>query len=160
MHEAVSVFGAVGYSYGFAAAYGAGVRFQWILVPKGFLKRLPKRMHDEFGIEPGIDFFHAGYSVSGGGFSESWDYNEYTPLVGALWNIWLNENLAVYPKIDIGYRIASWSETVSGGSTTTIAHADLFPLYFQGARPGSTTASGPWPFAPKSGGRPFAPVSA
>lgn len=130
--KTLSVFGAVGYSYGFAAALGVGARFQVSLVPRGFL-RLPHGMHDELGIEPGFDYFHAGYSSGAGAYKVDWDYDELTPLVGVVWNFWLLDKLAVYPKIDIGYRIGFWSESVNGQSVGGVAHADLLPLYFQGA---------------------------
>ena len=132
MNKSISVFGAVGYSYGFAAAVGVGARFQWVLVPQGFLQRRHAKMHDELALEPGFDYFHAGYSVGAGAYNVSWGYDEFTPLVGVVWNVWLNDNVAVYPKVDVGYRIASWSESVNGATTATV-HADLFPVYFQGA---------------------------
>lgn len=124
----LSGFLGMGYSYGFALGLGVGLRYQWVVVPKGFLHSLPSGMHDEFAIEPGFDYFHAGYSNVG----VSWDYNEFTPLVGAMWTFWLNDRLAVYPKVDVGYRIASWSESVNGTSVGG-GHADLFPVYIQGA---------------------------
>jgi len=129
MGNTISAFAALGYSYGFSTALGVGARYQITLVPKGFLHHLPPQMHDEFALEPGFDYFHASYGFGAG---YSWDYNEFTPLVGALWNIWINDNLAVYPKLDVGFRIASWSESANGMSVNT-GHADLFPLYFQGA---------------------------
>jgi len=132
MNKTISVLGGVGYSYGFSAALGIGARFQWTLVPEGFLRNLPKTMHDELALEPGFDYFHSSYSVGAGAYGVSLDYNEFTPLVGVLWNIWLSDKVAVYPKVDVGYRIASWSESVNG-TTTATAHADIFPLYFQGA---------------------------
>lgn len=132
MHKTISVLGGIGYSYGFSAAFGVGARFQWTLVPEGFLSKQQKTIHDELALEPGFDYFHAGYSVGAGAYNVSWDYNEFTPLVGVVWNVWLNDKFAVYPKVDVGYRIASWSESVNG-TTTATAHADLFPLYFQGA---------------------------
>lgn len=126
-NKTISAFLGLGYSYGFALGLGVGLRYQWVIVPKGFL-HLPSAMHDEFALEPGFDYFHAGYSK----FGVSWNYNEFTPLIGVLWNFWLTDKLAVYPKVDIGYRIASWSESVNGVSVGG-AHANLFPVYIQGA---------------------------
>jgi hypothetical protein len=124
----VSLFAGLGYSYGFSVGLGLGARYQWVIVPKGFLHSLPPTMHDEFALEPGFDYFHASYSVVG----YNWDYNEFTPLIGALWNIWLNDKLAVYPKLDIGYRIVSWSASYNGMSIGG-AHDYLFPVYIEGA---------------------------
>src|SRR5271169_4096379 len=69
----LSAFLGMGYSYGFALGLGVGLRYQWVVVPQGFLHTLPPGMHDEFAIEPGFDYFHAGYSNDG----VSWDYNEF-----------------------------------------------------------------------------------
>jgi hypothetical protein len=128
MNYTLSGFLGVGYSYGFAVGLGIGARFQITLVPKGFIHSLHSPMHDELALEPGFDYFHAGYSVDG----DSWSYNEFTPLVGVLWNFWLNDNVAFYPKLDIGYRIETWSESVNGQNVGG-GHNDLFPVYIQGA---------------------------
>jgi hypothetical protein len=129
MDKTISALGAIGYGYGFGAAFGVGARYEWVILPKGFLRKLPKTMHDEFGIEPGFDYLHAGYSL-GGGYSV--DYNEFTPLVGVVWNIWLSDKVAVYPKVDIGYRIFSASESLNGARVASF-QTDYFPVYFQGA---------------------------
>lgn len=131
MDHSISALFNLGYGYGFALGLGVGVRYQWVIVPKGFLK-LPSRMHDEFAIEPGFDYFHAGYSTGIPGDTVSWDYNEFTPLVGAVWNFWLTDHVAVYPKIDIGYRIGEWSASINGQKVSQV-NPDVFPVYFQGA---------------------------
>jgi hypothetical protein len=122
----ISGFLGLGYDYGFSIGVGLGARYQIAIVPNGFLHH--PTIHDELALEPGIDFFHDGYSFAGGG----WDYNEITPLVGCLWNVWLNEQFAVYPKIDIGYRIGFWSEHINGMNVGG-GHDYVFPVYIQGA---------------------------
>jgi hypothetical protein len=129
MNYTISGFLGLGYSYGFAVGLGIGGRFQITLVPKGFIHSLHAPMHDELALEPGFDYFHAGYSD---GVGDSWSYNEFTPLVGVLWNFWLNDNVAFYPKLDVGYRIETWSESHNGQNVGG-GHNDLFPVYIQGA---------------------------
>jgi len=122
----LSGFLGLGYGYGFGLGVGFGGRFQFDIVPNGFLHH--PTIHDELALEPGIDFFHDGY----GNDAYHVDYNEITPLVGCLWNVWLNNQFAVYPKIDIGIRIGFWSETANG-VTQNNGHDYVFPLYIQGA---------------------------
>jgi len=103
MDNVVSAFGLFSYWYA-DAGLGIGVRFQKTLVPGGVLK-LPT-LHEEIGIEGGLDYFHYGFDNVG----YNWTYNEYALLVGGVWNFWfLGDKLAVYPKIEIGYRFGSWS---------------------------------------------------
>ena len=128
--KTLTLFGAIGYGYGFGPGVGVGARYQWTVAPKGFLRRLPNGMHDEFAIEPGFDYFHAGYSVGLPGDRIDVNYNEFTPLVGFVWNFWLNDKFVVYPKVDIGYRIFSWSESFNGATVSTF-QPDYFPVYFQ-----------------------------
>jgi hypothetical protein len=128
MQGALSAFGGLGYGWGLGVGYGVGARFQYDFLPKGVL-HLPGGKHDEMGIEAGVDYFHVSYDYFTG-YSET--YNEVTPVVGWVWNFWLTDKLAVYPKVDVGYRIGSYSYSDAPGHTTT-AHSDVFPIYFQGA---------------------------
>jgi hypothetical protein len=129
MQYAVSGFAGVGYGWGLGVGYGLGARFQYDFLPKGVL-HLPHGMHDEMGIEAGLDFFHVstGYLVG-----DNENYNEFTPLAGWVWNFWLTDKLAVYPKLDVGYRIGLYSYTDSTGKTVSVNNHDVFPVYFEGA---------------------------
>ena len=133
MHGMTSAFLGIGYGYGFSTGLGVGARFEWVFLPDGALK-LRNGMHDEIGVEAGFDYFHAGYDAGTfGGEKVTWSYNEFTPVVGIVWNFWLTDKLALYPKIDLGYRIASWSESVSGSGSVASASPGFSALYFQGA---------------------------
>lgn len=124
----LSLLGGIGYSYGFATAFGVGIRGQWAVVPKGFLHALKAPMHDELAIEPGVDYFHA----SADAYGVTTTYNEVTPLVGVAWNFWLTQDLVVYPKFDIGFRIGSVTSRVNGTNIEATGSA-VSPLYLQGA---------------------------
>ena len=123
----LSAFGMLGYGYGFATGYGVGARFQLVLA-KDLIKH--QKIHDEIALEPGIDFLTASYDY---GFADiEYTYREITPVVGVSWLFWLNNRVAIYPKIDLGYHITSWS-VKSGGEELDIGHSDVSALYFQGA---------------------------
>lgn len=125
MDKALSFFGSVGYGYGYGAGYGLGARFQ--LVVADHVLHLPPGKHDEFGIEFGMDWYHVSYDYRGVGVSYDWSYNEFTPVVGVTWNFWLTDKLALYPKIDLGYRFISWNNDQVSGYNPGLGH-----IYFQG----------------------------
>jgi hypothetical protein len=103
MDNVVSAFGIFSYWYA-ETGLGLGVRYQKTLVPTGVLKLA--NVHDDIGLEGGLDYYHYGFSTLG----YNWTYNEFALLVGGVWNFWfLNDKLAIYPKIDLGYRFGSWS---------------------------------------------------
>jgi hypothetical protein len=100
-----SAFGLLSYWYA-DSGVGVGARYQKTVAPGGLL-HLPA-VHDDVGIEGGVDYAH--YSFIGIA------YNEVAVLVGGVWNFWfLQDRLALYPKVDLGYRFGSWSGTSLGG---------------------------------------------
>lgn len=123
-----SVFGMLGYGYGFDAGYGVGARFQLVLASKLINH---KKIHDELGIEFGIDYLQSTYDYGFAGYKVEWTYREITPVVGIDWMFWLSNRVALYPKVDLGYHITSWSVDSSTGSSES--HADVSSFYFQGA---------------------------
>jgi hypothetical protein len=98
-----SVWGILGGWY-HGGGFGVGARYMLPLPVKPLLTQ--NNLRDAFALEFGADFFRY-----------SWDYGPYgdfgvnllTPVVGAMWNIWLNDQIAVYPKLDLGYSIAWFS---------------------------------------------------
>jgi hypothetical protein len=111
MDNTISAFGLLSYWYA-ESGFGLGARYQRTVHKEGVLK-LPT-VKDDFGIEGGIDFVHYSF-----GFGPvTWTLNEYAIVVGGVWNFWLSDQLALYPKVDLGYRIVSWS-TNTGFSNPT-----------------------------------------
>ena len=103
MDNVVSAFGVFSYWHA-QTGLGLGARYQKTIVPRGVLKLA--HVHDDIGLEGGLDFYHYGFDTLG----YSWTYNEFALLVGGVWNFWfLDDRLAVYPKIELGYRFGSWS---------------------------------------------------
>ncbi len=106
MDRDLSLWGLAGYGYyGDGAGFGLGGRYQVVVAPQGLLHS--PRIRDEIGLEFGLDWVHYSWNYYGYG----WTYNEISPVVGATWNFWLNPQLALYPKIDVGFRFGSWSTT-------------------------------------------------
>jgi hypothetical protein len=125
MNNNLTLFAALGYGYGYGTGYGLGARYQ--IVFADHVLKLPPGKHDEFGVEFGLDWYHVGYEYKAPGFSYEWSYNEFTPVVGVTWNFWLTDKLALYPKIDFGYRFISWNDDRLNGYDAAVGH-----LYFQG----------------------------
>lgn len=105
MDRNLSVWGVLApYAYGAGDGFGLGMRYQAVVVPAGFL-RLQGGVRDELGIEFGADWVHYSWGLLG----YTWTYNEISPVVGVAWNFWLNNQLVVYPKIDLAFRFGTWS---------------------------------------------------
>jgi hypothetical protein len=100
----LSLWGLAGYGYyGDDAGFGLGGRYQAVVAPRGLLHSASVK--DEIGLEFGIDWVHYAWHYYGYG----WTYNEVSPVIGATWNFWLNNQLALYPKVDLAFRFGSWS---------------------------------------------------
>jgi hypothetical protein len=107
----ISAFLGLGYAYT-GSGIGVGARYQKIVVPNGVLRDGP--IHDEFGLEGGVDYYHYNFDYFTGSHIA---YNEFAIAFGATWNFWLlDDKLALYPKLDLAYRIGSFS-----GNTGTMA---------------------------------------
>lgn len=125
LDNTVSVFGVLGYGYsGLGGAPGVGARFQKRLASD--LAFHGPKLHDDIGFEGGVDFVH--YSWSTPGLSEySWSYNELSLLAGVVWNVWISDEFAVYPKMELAYGIGSVS---TNDGVTSPSYGGL---WFQGA---------------------------
>ena len=62
-------------------------------------------IRDSWALEFGADFMHWSY----GYLNYDWSYNQFVPVVGLMWNIWLNQQFALYPKLEAGYAFGWWS---------------------------------------------------
>jgi len=115
----ISIFGITSPYSGYASAgtgLGLGGRYQMTLVPEGILQNA--KIHDDLGLELGLDWQHYGWSTNDPfNGNVSWSFNEISPVVGGVWNFWLNDRFAVYPKLDLFYRIGWWSTSLQGAST-------------------------------------------
>jgi hypothetical protein len=105
----LSGFAILGYRYSHSSAFGLGARFQKTIVSDVVFKDQPK-IKDDFGIEFGVDYLH--YSFDYLGFD--WDFDEIALMAGGVWNVWLNDNLALYPKLELGYSFGSGDVDIAG----------------------------------------------
>jgi hypothetical protein len=118
MDNEVSIFGLVT-PYGSYALAGTGVgvgaRYQMTLVPEGVLHAT--RVRDDIGLEFGLDWDHYSWNAGVPPNNVSFTFNEIAPVLGGVWNFWFNDRLAIYPKVDLFYRIGWWSTNVAGAQT-------------------------------------------
>ena len=86
---------------------GVGARF---MMPLGIAPLLRNTaVRDSFALEFGADLLHWNYSFVAPGIGYSYSWTEVLPVVGAMWNIWVNDRFAFYPKIEIGYAFGWFS---------------------------------------------------
>jgi hypothetical protein len=88
-----TLWGGVGYF----GLYGIGASYM-MPVADGVLNH--PTIRDRFELEFGATYLRRSY-----GYLTYGDYtwNEVVPVVGVAWMVWLKSNLAVYPKLDVGY---------------------------------------------------------
>lgn len=123
-----TVWGILGGWYG---GYGVGARYMLPLPIKPLLAQ--NNLRDNFALEIGADFLTWSYGFGNAG---NYRWNAVLPVAGAMWNVWLNEKLAVYPKLDLGYFVgwySGWNDTwgnhpTHGGFFWNVALGGLYRL--------------------------------
>jgi hypothetical protein len=106
----LSAWGILGYGNGL----GIGGRFMLPVVPEGFLQN--DRIKDQLAAEIGVDLLRYSYSF----LRADYGFVAVLPVAGLLWNVWVSDNLALYPKLDLGYAVGfltGWNETWGSRST-------------------------------------------
>ena len=103
--------------------YGIGARY---MIPLPITQLLTRtKFHDYWALEFGADMMHWNYDYIGVAGSYSW--TEIVPVVGMMWQFWINDSFAVYPKVELGYAIGWYSDT-NGATTTGLSGGNhLFP---------------------------------
>lgn len=109
-HRGLSLWGILPYGYG-DFGLGLGARFALplpipSLIPGG-------RVRDDWALEFGADFLHYSFGLYNYG---NYSVNQLLPVCGIMWNVWLNDSFAVYPKAEAGYEIG-WVSDYQGSST-------------------------------------------
>jgi hypothetical protein len=110
---------------------GIGGRYMIPLSVKPLLTNTNVR--DGFAAEVGADLLHWSYGI---GVANDYSWTEALPVAGIMWNVWLNEQLALYPKLDLGYAFgwfSGWNETYGsrptyGGFFWDIALGGMYKL--------------------------------
>jgi hypothetical protein len=110
MHNSISLLLNLGYAYSAGTGLGLSGRYQYTVVPEGFLHS--GSIRDDFGIEAGVDFFHYSWDIAG----YSWTYNEFGISASAVWNLWFTKEFAAYPRLGLGFAFGSWSDNTGFGT--------------------------------------------
>lgn len=92
---------------GWGSAVGLGGSFQLPLVPQGLIHDPGFRLHDSLDLDLGIDYLSYWNHYYTGSYY--YDVSEVNLHGGLIWNFWLSPRVAVYPKLGLGYGIASYS---------------------------------------------------
>jgi hypothetical protein len=87
---------------------GVGARFMMPLAIRPLLANTAVR--DNFALEFGADLLHWSYNAAALGSPYSYSWTEILPVVGVMWNIWLNDRFAFYPKLEAGYAFGWFSK--------------------------------------------------
>lgn len=111
----LSAWGILGYGNGL----GLGGRFMLPVVPEGFLQN--DRIKDQLAAEFGVDLLRYSYSF----LSDDYAFVAVLPVAGLLWNVWVSDNLALYPKLDLGY-VAGFLTGWNGASGLRPTHGGFF----------------------------------
>src|SRR6185436_12891543 len=110
MHNSVSLLANLGYAYSAGTGFGLSGRYQFTIVPEGVIHS--PSIHDDFGIEPAVDFFHYSWDFAG----YSWTYNEFGLSASVVWNLWFSKEFAAYPRLGLGFAFGSWSDNAGIGN--------------------------------------------
>jgi hypothetical protein len=109
MNRTVSVLGNLGYAYSAGTGFGLSGRYQHTVSgEKGLLKS--RRVKDDIGIEGALDYYHYSFDLVG----VDWAYNEVVLSASVVWNLWVSNELAVYPRLGVGYGYGSFSSDLDG----------------------------------------------
>jgi hypothetical protein len=108
-------------AFGVVAWHGFGVGGRYML-PLPIPSVLPKRgpIRDAWALEFGGDIVHSSYSYGSRTYSRSYGYTEIRPVVGMMWQVWINPKFMVYPKAEAGYgfgRFSGWDDNWGGNGS-------------------------------------------
>jgi hypothetical protein len=106
---------------------GFGMRLALPVVPQGILHA---KVRDELVLEVGADFLHYSDRVGYYPYYVDYSYNGLLLVGGLAWNFWFTPQLALYPKLDLGWSTgwySGWHDQYGYG------HHDFGGLFLQGA---------------------------
>jgi hypothetical protein len=92
---------------GWNDAAGIGASFQAPLVPQGLIHDPGFRLHDTLDFDVGLDYLSYWNHYRSGPYA--YDVSEFNLHAGLVWNFWLTPQLALYPKVALGYGFAHYS---------------------------------------------------
>jgi hypothetical protein len=102
---------------------GLGGSFQTSLVPQGLIHDPGFKVRESLDLDLGVDYLHYWNSFYAG--PNRYDVSELNLHAGVVWNFWLTPQLALYPKVALGYGFAHYS----GNWNSAYGHGDHGGLY-------------------------------
>lgn len=120
------VFGA-GYDYdhGHESGFGFGGRYRLPLLPQGLLQGGQGQVRDSLDLEFGGDLVNYHYRYRTAPYDYGYSWWALRPRAGVMWNFWLSRELALYPKLDLGYEFG-WFDGWNDAAGSHPAYAGLF----------------------------------
>jgi hypothetical protein len=107
--------------------YGAGARFMIPLPIPSLLANARTSLHDNWDLEFGADLLHWSYDFGGPTtYSFHYSWTEVLPVAGVMWNVWFNQNFAIYPKLELGYAFGWFSDWNTGYGASQPAYGGFF----------------------------------
>lgn len=104
---------------------GVGGRYMLPLPIKSLLASTGTNLRDRWALEFGADYLH--WSLGWAGYGD-YSVNEVIPVVGVMWNVWVNDQFAFYPKAELGWGFG-WASTPNGytGAWDYSGHRGFYP---------------------------------
>lgn len=150
MDDALSLLGLLSFRYP-GSGVGLGFYYQKIIVPQGVI-RDASALHDELGIEGGFAVRRHSWTANLSNTDQTrWSYTDLTLSVTGLWNVWINPNIAVYPKLGFGYGFGAapddgaYHKSTFGGVAGILALGAVYrigPIYVRGEIRGESSRLG------------------
>ena len=106
--------------------YGAGARFMIPLPIPSLLVNAKTSLHDNWDLEFGADLLHWSYNLGVPGNSFRYSWTEVLPVAGVMWNVWFNQNFAIYPKLELGYAFGWFSDWNTGYGANQPTYGGFF----------------------------------
>ncbi len=111
---------------------GVGGRVGIPLAPQGVLHN--PRVRDDITLEVGADFVHYSldfgyYDYYGYYYNGNYSWNGILAVGGVAWNFWFTPQLALYPKVDLGYFFgwySGWNDAWGYGGYGRASYGGLF----------------------------------
>lgn len=108
---------------GWHDAIGVGASFQAALVPQGLIHDPGFKVRDSLDFDVGLDYLSYWNTYYSGPYT--YEVSELDLHAGLIWNFWLTPQLALYPKVGLGYGFTHYS----GQIDPAYGHVDYGGLY-------------------------------
>ncbi len=123
--SALLVFGAgYGYGAGYHDGFGVGGRYRMALVPEGLIAGRGT-VRDQLDLEFGADLVRYSYGYRVAPFDYNYTWMAFRPRAGLMWDFWLSPQVALYPKLDLGYEFG-WFDGWDANAGPRPSYSGLF----------------------------------